>query len=58
MLQWYIRALADYFYNHKYTRIVSAPLLGMNMSSNVVKEYQQAFLTLLPGKISKEITIS
>ncbi len=38
MLQWYICAVVDYFCNHKYTRTISAALLGVNISSNVVKK--------------------
>ena len=54
MLQWYIHALADYFYNHKYTRIISVSLLGIYISSNVVKKYQQpAPLTCAPRRFSR-----
>ena len=40
MLQWYIRALADYFCNYKYTRTISGAIAGMTIFSNVVKKYQ------------------
>ena len=38
------------------SRLFLAPLLGMNICSNVVKKYQQAFLAPLPGKINNEMT--